>query len=90
MDELDPIRIRDFALITENDTQMVQFIALGDKHKMFRDPNGDMAIETLHEQGRPYNYKKPFSIDHAINILSQSNHDSHSDILKRLQEKVDV
>ena len=71
---VDVMRIRKCELIKIDGVDMIQFIAIGDRHKMMKMNDGTIEIITLPEQGLDYNYGKPVDVEQAIQILNTGTH----------------
>lgn len=84
--DLDPSRIRKCELFEQNSYDMVQFIAISDKHKMIRNDDGEITVTLLPEQGNEYRYGDPVRADIAIQILEQNTHESHQNIAQQIKD----
>jgi len=78
--EFDPTRIRQCELVQKNNKTYIQFLAIGDKHRMLREDDGSIAVEVLQEAGKPYPYGQPYLINDAITILKQEHYPTHGKI----------
>lgn len=81
-----PARITDCDFITENGETKVQFIAIGDKHKMIRQDDGSIEIIKLPGQGRPYKYGSPFGLENALNLLIPKQNPDHARIAEKIRQ----
>lgn len=82
----DPARIRQAALIEENGNKMVQFMGIGDKHKMIKHVNGHVEMIKLVEQGKEYNYRAPVPLDEALAILDQGHYHTHRQMARDIRD----
>jgi hypothetical protein len=81
----DPSRIRKCKLINDEGIMMIQFIGIADRHKMICGNDGELRVETLHEEGLDYNYDDPCSLDEAIDILKQNTYHNHADMIRLIE-----
>ena len=84
-----PALIRNYHFVKQaNNSVKVQFIAIGDRHKMMKQDNGEILIIKQKECGKPYRYGAPFSVQDAVDILNQKTFSTHSEIAKHILDNV--
>ena len=89
--DFDPTRIRKCQLFTLDDgTQMVQFIATGDKHQMMKQDDGSIQMVKLPEQGKDYKYHDPKPLNDALSILDEGTFLTHQDIANQIRGDLDL
>ena len=83
----DPSLIRNYHFTNnDNGELLVQFIAIGDKHRMMKQDDGTMVIIKEAEKGKPYRYGEPCSVQQALTFLNQKTYPTHNDIAKHITE----
>lgn len=83
--QFDPSRIRKCELVMNDNQQMIQFIAVGDRHKLMKIDDGSLEIIKLPEQGQDYRYADPFPIEDGLSILLQSPHLGHKTMAQQIR-----
>ena len=79
--------IRNYHFIRTKDGEVkVQFVAIGDKHRMMKRDDGSVAMIKEAERGKPYRYGTPYNINDALNILDQAHFRTHPDIAAHIRE----
>lgn len=86
--EFDPSRIRKCEIITINNKQMIQFIGLGDRHKMMKNEDGSIEVIKLPEQGNEYRYGAPYTIEDGISILMETNKKEHQTLAEQIKKHI--
>lgn len=81
---IDPMRIRDFQIVDIDGEDKIQFMAIGDKHKMIRQDDGRIVFTKLPEQGHPYKYGAPLSKEDALALLTSPQSNRHHARIKAL------
>lgn len=90
IDDIDPKLIRKCEVMDQNGSQKIQFIAIGDRHKIMREDNGEINIIKLPEQGKEYRYKHPVSIDQALTILDGGHYETHAHIAQQIRSHLSL
>lgn len=83
--DIDPKRIRKCELIIHNNEDYIQFIAIGDRHKMMKMEDGQIEIIKLPEQGKDYRYGDPVPLDNALQILDLGLFSTHRQIAQQIR-----
>lgn len=81
----DPSRIRRYYIQDQDGQKLVQFTAVGDKHRMIKQDDGSIIVEKLIEEGKEYNYGDPMPMDKALDILMENTHPSHLALAGNIQ-----
>jgi len=89
-ENINPELIRKCEIIEKNDVHKVQFIAIGDKHQIIKEDNGEMTIIKLPEQGKEYRYKSPVSVEYALQILSEGHYENHENIAQQIRSHLSL
>lgn len=71
---------------TKDGETKVQFVAIGDKHRMMKRDDGSVAMIKEAEKGKPYRYGTPYSLNEALEILDQGNFRTHKDIAAHIRD----
>ena len=83
----DPSLIRNYHFVKNNDGHtFVQFVAIGDKHRMMKQDDETMVIIKESGKGKPYRYGEPYTIKQALEFLGQKSYPTHADIAKHITE----
>lgn len=83
----DPSLIRNYHFIKNDDgVVLVQFVAIGDKHRMMKQDDGSMVVIKEAEKGKPYRYGQPCSVQDALEFLNQKSYPTHADIAQHIQD----
>ncbi len=88
--DFDPSRIRKCELIEKNNKDMIQFIAIGDRHKMMKTNSGEIEIIKLPEHGKEYRYGEPVSIEKALSILDEGIFQNHKHMAQQIRVHLNV
>jgi len=65
--------------------KMIQFIAIGDRHKLMKTDDGALEVIKLPEQGKEYRYHDPFPIDDGLAILFKSTDIGHKTMAQQIK-----
>lgn len=83
---LNPTLIRNYHFTRLHDSVLkVQFVGIGDKHRMMKEDDGSIVIIKEPEKGKPYRYGDPYDIDDAIQLLKEGHFITHKDIAQHIQ-----
>ena len=85
MNDIDPKRIRKCELIIHNNEDYIQFIAIGDRHKMMKMEDGEIVIIKLPEQGKDYRYGDPVPLEDGLKLLDLGHFSTHKQIAQQIR-----
>jgi hypothetical protein len=83
--DFNPSLIRKCELIKKDGKDYLQFIGIGDRHKMMKMEDGSITIIKLPEQGKDYNYGDAIPLEDALKILEQGAHSSHFQLARQIR-----
>lgn len=85
----DPASIRNYHFVKNGDGMVcVQFIAIGDRHRMMKDDDGSIKIIREPEQGKPYRLGMPLDIESALSVLAEKTYPTHEEIAKHITKNI--
>lgn len=88
-DSLNPAIIRNYYFIrTKNGDIRVQFVGVGDRHRMIKQDSGTIRFVREREQGKAYRYGKPLPVDDAVAILMRKSYPTHAQIAAHIQKQI--
>lgn len=86
-DQINPSLIRNYHFVRTADNQLkVQFIGIGDKHRMIKQDSGQILIIKEKEKGKPFRFGAPFSVEEAVKLLEEGHYTTHHMIAKHILE----
>jgi hypothetical protein len=88
--DFDSTRIRKCQLLNIDGKNMIQFIAVGDKHQMMKHDDGSIEMIKLKEQGKDYKYHDPKPLDEALSILDKGDFPTHQEIANHIRADIDA
>jgi hypothetical protein len=85
--KIDPALIRNYHFVRTKEGEIkVQFVGIGDKHRMMKQDDGSVIVVKQSEQGKPYRYGPPQTIEDALSYLSKGAYNTHQDIADHIRE----
>lgn len=86
--DIDPKRVRKCELIQDKNQAFIQFIAIGDRHKMMKTQNDEIQIIKLPEHGKDYKYGDPIPLEEGLKLLDLGAYPTHKQIALQIRNHV--